>query len=91
MTQWQKVFEILEKGQSKIKPKIRIEDDGRRDKGAGEDKTKVGKEEEDLEDLSKYISSNLEGFNFIHLYKLYVTIVVKQYLILLKIKSFQFT
>ena len=35
-----------------MKPKLRIEDDGRRDKGAGEGKTKLGKEEEDLEDLS---------------------------------------
>ena len=41
-----------------MKPKLLIEDDGRRDKGAGEGKTKLGKEE-DLEDLSKYISSNL--------------------------------
>ena len=39
-----------------MKPKLRIENDGR-DKGAGEGKTKLGKEE-DLEDLSKYISSN---------------------------------
>ena len=33
----------------------------KKDKGAGESKTKLGNEE-DLEDLSKYISSNLEGF-----------------------------
>ena len=46
-----------------MKPKLRIEDDGRRDKGVGEGKTKLGKDEEDLEDLSKYISSNLEGFS----------------------------
>ena len=39
-----------------MKPKLHIEDDVRRDKGAGEGKTKLGKEE-DLEDLSKYISS----------------------------------
>ena len=45
-----------------MKPKLRIEDDGKRDKGAGEGKTKLGKDE-DLEDLSKYISSNLEGFS----------------------------
>ena len=39
-----------------MKPKLRIENDGRRDKGAGKSKTKLGKEEEDLEDLSKYIN-----------------------------------
>ena len=42
-----------------MKPKLRIEDDGKRDKGAGGGKTKLGKEE----DLSKYTSSNLEGFS----------------------------
>ena len=42
--------------------KLRIEDDGRRDKGAGESKTKLGKEE-DLEDSSNYISLNLERFS----------------------------
>ena len=45
-----------------MKPKLRIEDNGRRDKGAGEGKTKLGKKE-DFEDLSKYISSNLEEFS----------------------------
>ena len=35
----------------------------KKDKGAGEGKTKLGKDEEDLEDLSKYTSSNLEGFS----------------------------
>ena len=37
-----------------MKPKLRIEDDGRRDKGAGEGKTKLGKDEYS-EDLSKYM------------------------------------
>ena len=58
------IWGIRERLESKIKPKIRIKDDGRRrDKGAGEGKTKLGKEEENLENFSKYISSNLEGFN----------------------------
>ena len=35
-----------------MKPRLRIEDDGRRDKYAGECKTKLGKEE-NLEDLSE--------------------------------------
>ena len=71
-----------------MKPKQRIEDDGRRDKGAGEGKTKLGKEE-DLEDLSKYISSNLEGFSLrrIEIDELQEIIVVRQDLILLRIKS----
>ena len=34
-----------------MKHKLRMKDDGRRDKGAGEGKTKLGKE--DLEDLFK--------------------------------------
>ena len=45
------IWGIREKLESKMKPKLRIEDDGRRDKGAGEGKAKLGKEE-DLEDLS---------------------------------------
>ena len=57
------IWGIRERLETKMKPELRIEDDGRRDKGAGEGKTKLGKEE-DLEDLSKYISSNLEGFSF---------------------------
>jgi hypothetical protein len=68
-----------------MKPKLRIEDDGRRDKGAGEGKTKLGKEE-DLEDLSKYISSNLEGFSLRRIDELQEIIVVRQDLILLRIK-----
>ena len=69
-----------------MKPKLRIEDDGRRDKGAGEGKAKLGKEE-DLEDLSKYISSNLEGFSLRRIDELQEIIVVRQDLILLIIKS----
>ena len=65
-----------------MKPKLRIEDDGRRDKG----ETKLGKEE-DLEDLSKYISSNLEGFSLSRIDELQEIIVVRQDLILLRIKS----
>ena len=68
-----------------MKPKLRIEDDGKRDKGAGEGKTKLGKE--DLEDLSKYISSNLEGFSLRRIDELQEIIVVRQDLILLRIKS----
>ena len=71
---------------SKMKPKLRIEDDGRRDKGAGEGETKLGKEE-DLEDLSKYISSNLEGFSLRRIDELQEIIVVRQDLISLRIKS----
>ena len=73
---------IRERLESKIKPKLLIEDDGRRDKGAGE----LGKEE-DLEDLSKYISSNLEGFSLRRIDQLHEIIVVRQDLILLRIKS----
>ena len=69
-----------------MKPKLRIEDDGRRDKVAEVGKTKLGKEE-DLEDLSKYISSNLEGFSLKRLDELQEIIVVRQDLILLRIKS----
>ena len=69
-----------------MKPKLRIENDGRRDKGAGEGKTKLV-EEEDLEDLSKYISSNLEGFSLIRMDELQEIIVVRRDLIFLKIKS----
>jgi len=53
------IWGIRERLESKIKPKLRIDDDGKRDKGAGGGKTKLGKEE----DLSKYTSSNLEGFS----------------------------
>ena len=38
-----------------MKPKLRIEDDGRRDKGAGEGKTKLGK----VEDLEVQIWKDL--------------------------------
>ena len=44
------IWGIRERLESKMKPKLRMEDDGRRVKGAGEGKTKVGKED-DLEDL----------------------------------------
>ena len=63
-----------------MKPKLRIEDDGRRDKG----ETKLGKEE-DLEDLSKYISSNLERFTLRRIDELQEIIVVSQDSISLKI------
>ena len=56
-------------------------------KGVGEGKTKLGKDDEDLEDLSKYISSNLEGFSLRRIDELQEIIVVRQDLILLKIKS----
>ena len=69
-----------------MKPKLRIDDDGKRDKGAGEGKINLGKEE-DLEDLSKYISSNLEGFSLRRIDELKEIIVVRQDLILLRIKS----
>ena len=65
-----------------MKPKLRIEDDGKRDKDDGEGKTKLGKE-----DLSKYMSSNLEGFSLRRLDELQEIIVVRQDLILLRIKS----
>ena len=68
-----------------MKPKLRIEDDGRRDKDAGEGKTKLGKEE-DLEDSSKYISSNLEGFSLRRIDELQEIIVVRQDLILWRMK-----
>ena len=80
------IWGITERLESKMKPKLRIEDDGKRDKGAGESKTKLGKEE-DLEDLSKYISSNLEGFSLRRIDELQEIIVVRQDLILLRIKS----
>ena len=69
-----------------MKPKLRIEADGRRDKGAGEGKSNLGKDE-DLEDLSKYISSNLEGFSLRRIDELHEIIVVRQDLILFRIKS----
>ena len=47
----------------------------------------MGKDLEDLEDLSKYISSNLEGFSLRRIDELQEIIVVRQDLILLKIKS----
>ena len=40
------IWGIRERLESKMKPKLRIEDDGRRDKGAGEGKTKLGKDED---------------------------------------------
>ena len=46
----------------------------------------MGKDE-DLEDLSRYIGSNLEGFSLRRIDELQEIIVVKQDLILLKIKS----
>ena len=46
----------------------------------------MGKEEEDLEDLSKYISSYLEGFSLRRIDELQ-EIIVRQDLILLRIKS----
>ena len=69
------IWGIRERLESKINPKLRIEDDGRRGKGAGEGQTKLGKEE-NLENLSKYISSNLEGFSFRHIDELQEIIVV---------------
>ena len=69
-----------------MKPKLRIEDDRRRYKGAGECKTKLGKDE-DLEDLSKYISSNLERFSLRRIDELQEIIIVRLDLILLRIKS----
>ena len=39
------IWGIRERLEPKMKPKLRIEDDGRRDKGAGESMTKFGKEE----------------------------------------------
>ena len=47
------IWGIRERLESKIKPKLRIEDDGRGDKGAGEGKTKMEKEKEGLKDLSQ--------------------------------------
>ena len=82
-----KYFKNQRKVRIKIKPKLRIEDDGRRDKGAGKGNTKLGKVEEDLEDFSKYISSNLEGFSLRRIDELQEIIVVRQDVILLKIKS----
>ena len=69
-----------------MKPKLRIEDDGRRYKGAEKGKTKFEKED-DLEDLSKYISSNSEGFSLRRIDELQEIIVDRQDLILLRIKS----
>ena len=80
------IWGIRDRLESKIKPKLRIEDEWRKDKGAGEGKTKLGKEE-DLKDLSKYISSNLEGFSLRRVDELQKIIRVRQDLILLKIKS----
>ena len=80
------IWGIRERLESKIKPKLHIEDDGKRDNGAGEGKTKLGKEE-DLEDSSKYISSNLEGFSLRRIEELQEILVVRQDLILLRIKS----
>ena len=80
------IWAIRERLESKMKPKLRIEDDGRRDKGAGEGKTKFWKEEV-LEDLSKYISPNLKGFSLRRIDELQEIIVVRQDLILLRIKS----
>ena len=69
------VWGIRERLESKIKPRLHIENDGRRDKGAGKGKTKLGKKE-DLEDLSKFISSNLEGFSLRRIDELLEIIVV---------------
>ena len=77
------IWGIRERLESKIKPKLCIEDDGRRDKGAGEGKIKLGKEE----DLSKYITLNLEGFSLRRIDEHQEIIVVRQDLILLRIKS----
>ena len=77
------IWVIRERLESKIKPKLHIEDNGRRDKGAGEGKSKLDKEEENLEDLSKYTSSNLEGFSLRRIDELKEIIVVRQDLILL--------
>ena len=80
------IWGIRERLESKMKSKLRIEDDGKRDKGARGGKTKLGKEK-DLEDLSKYISSNLERFSLRRIDELQEIIVVRQDLILLRIKS----
>ena len=61
------IWGIRERLELKMKPKLRIEDDGRRDKGAGEGKT--------------------EGFSLRRVDKLQEIIVVRQDLILLRIKS----
>ena len=69
----------------KTKPKPRIDEDEIKVKGVREDETKVWKEKGDLEDLSNYISLNLEGLSLWRIDEPQ-EIIVKQDLILFGIK-----